>query len=428
MRPTKVMIQNKNALVRKVRDNLCYFSLSKGVAFIAPILLLKFVSLEEYGVIEFSYSFGSVIAVLAMLGLGGAYPYFILKKEQWDKEQAFMLYGFPVMGATVAVCLLRWLGVLGQQTGLVLLFTLIFALQRLYSSVLKSNDKGYLGVLVDGGYYFLLTGVILMVWLLGISHPVRLLEGAMQVYLFALAAFFIWRFYAVRTKSIRDIVRDDCPPILRYSVHLILSGILIYWLTSSARIYIGYFMGYEQVGIYSFYFRLAGVAIIIHQFLYIAFFQRLYMGDTRRLDFYYMAIMGFVLLGCLVCYLCIPLLSRYFLNGVDVNNARLFLLLTLQMPVWVGISFCEGLAGRENLVGKMNLCIGICVLIFPLVLLLLRERLTLELFTLLNAVAFSVSFMFQMAILNKRGIMLKRCFVFNLLLLSASAATYFIVN
>lgn len=415
-------------MIRKIRDNLFYFILSKGVAFIAPIFFLKFVSLEGYGVVEFSYSLGGVAAVVAMLGLNGAYPFFILKKEERDKEQAFMLYGFPVLVVAMLICVLRYSGVLGQQSNLIALFTLIFALQRLYSSILKSNDKGYLGVLFDGGYYFLLSGVILVVWIFGLPQPLQLLEVCMQVYLFILIAIFLWRFYSVRTKSVWEIVWNDCPVILRYSVHLILSGILIYWLTSSARIYIGYFMGYEQVGIYSFYFRLTGMAIIIHQFLYIAFFQRLYLGDSRRLDFYYTTIMGLVLLGCMACYLCMPLLSRYFLQDADVSNTRLFLLLTLQMPVWVGISLCEGIVSRENLVRRLNLCLGICVFIFPFALFLLRDQLTLELFALLNAVIFSMAFAFQIALLKKKGIALRRCCVFNIVSLSASVAIYFIVG
>lgn len=259
-----------------------------------------------------------------------------------------MLYGVPVLGIAVIACLLRWYGAIGQRFSLILLFTLIFALQRLYSSILKSEDKGWLGVLFDGGYYFILTGVILVIWSFGITHHVMLLEAAMQVYLFVLGGFYVRQFYKLHTKSIPALLHDDCGEILRYSLHMVVSGIIIYWLTSSARIYIAYFMGYEQVGIYSFYFRLAGIAIIIHQFLYIAFFQKLYMGNSRRLDLYYTAIMGLVLCGCLACYLFVPLLSRYFLKGLSIDNARLFFLIALQMPLWVGISLCEGLVGRRE--------------------------------------------------------------------------------
>lgn len=68
---TKMVVHNKSLLFKKVRDNILFFVLSKGVAFLAPIFFLNFVSLEEYGVVEFSYALGSVLAVVAMLGLGG---------------------------------------------------------------------------------------------------------------------------------------------------------------------------------------------------------------------------------------------------------------------------------------------------------------------------------------------------------------------
>ena len=89
-----------------------------------------------------------------MLGLGGAYPYFVLRRGERDKKQVFMLYGVPVLGIAVIACLLRWYGAIGQRFSLILLFTLIFALQRLYSSILKSEYKGWLCVLFYGGHYF----------------------------------------------------------------------------------------------------------------------------------------------------------------------------------------------------------------------------------------------------------------------------------
>ena len=424
---TKMVVHNKSLLFKKVRDNILFFVLSKGVAFLAPIFFLNFVSLEEYGVVEFSYALGSVLAVVAMLGLGGAYPYFVLRRGERDKKQVFMVYGAPVLGIAVIACLLRWYGAIGQRFSRILLLTLIFALQRLYSSILKSEDKGWLGVLFDGGYYFILTGVILIIWSVGITHHVMLLEAAMQVYLFVLGGFYVRQFYKLHTKSILALLHDDCGEILRYSLHMVVSGIIIYWLTSSARIYIAYFMGYEQVGIYSFYFRLAGIAIIIHQFLYIAFFQKLYMGNSRRLDLYYTAIMGLVLCGCLACYLFVPLLSRYFLKGLSIDNARLFFLIALQMPLWVGISLCEGLVGRENQIRQMNLRVIVPVMLLPVALYLLQGRLTIELFTLLNAVTFTIALAIQHRLLSRRGIKLRKCSILSLALFAASIVIYFTV-
>lgn len=413
-------------LLKKVEQNLAFFAFSKGVAFFAPIFFLKFVTLEEYGVVEFSYAFGSVTAVVVSLGLVGAYPYFILKREDYEKRQAFLFYGVPVLILSVVVCLLRWCGGLHAQTSMILLFTLIFSLQRIYSSMLKSEGKGYLGVLVDGGYYFVLTAVILIVWPLHLTNAVYLLEGMMQVYLLGLGGFYFWRFMRERTKSVQAIIHEDCGEILRFSVHLIISGVVIYWLTSSARIYIKYFLGYEQVGIYSLYYRFAGIAVVIYLFLYIAFFQKLYLAESRKMDLYYLVVMVLVLCGCLVCFLFTPLLSRFFLGGTNMENTRLFLLLILQMPLWVGISLCEGVVSRENMVRQMNIRIGALVLIFPVVLFLIRHSLSLELFALINGIFFALAFGSQMLLLRRKGIVLHKCSWFASALLIGSVIIYYI--
>lgn len=95
---TKMVVHNKSLLFKKVRDNILFFVLSKGVAFLAPIFFLNFVSLEEYGVVEFSYALGSVLAVVAMLGLGGAYPYFVLRRGERDKKQVLCSMEFLYWG------------------------------------------------------------------------------------------------------------------------------------------------------------------------------------------------------------------------------------------------------------------------------------------------------------------------------------------
>lgn len=417
-------MRDKSGIFKKIEQNIVFFALSKGVAFLAPIFFLKFVSLEDYGIVEFSYAFGSVTAVIASLGLAGAYPYFILKREEPEKRQAFLLYGVPVLILSVFVCILRWCGVLNAQVSMILLFTLIFALQRVYSAMLKSEGKGYLGVLVDGGYYFILTAVILLVWAFHLTQAVLLLEGMMQVYLLGLGGFYLWQFIRVRTKSVSAIIHEDCGEILRFSSHMIISGIVIYWLTSSARIYIKYFLGYEQVGVYSLYYRFAGIAVIIYLFLYIAFFQKLYMAESRKMDIYYLAVMALVFCGCVICFLFAPLLNRFFFDEANMENSKLFLLLIFQMPLWIGISLCEGVVGRENMVRQMNIRIGALVLIFPIVLFLIRNYLSLELFALVNGISFTLAFGVQIWLLRKKGIMLRKCAWFALALVIGSFIIY----
>ena len=95
-------MKNKGIYLLK---NALFFCISKGIAFLAPLLFVKFVTLEEYGEVEFAYSTGSVCAVFLMLGFGGAYPYFILKKQERHKEQYFFSLRLSDIFPELFVCL-----------------------------------------------------------------------------------------------------------------------------------------------------------------------------------------------------------------------------------------------------------------------------------------------------------------------------------
>lgn len=94
------------------------------------------------------------------------------------------------------------------------------------------------------------------------------------------------------------------------------------------------------------------------------------------------------------------------------------------MPLWVGISLCEGLVGRENQIRQMNLRVIVPVMLLPVALYLLQGRLTIELFTLLNAVTFTIALAIQHCLLSRRGIKLRKCSILSLALFAASIVIY----
>ena len=200
-------------------------------------------------------------------------------------------------------------GQISQPTYFVYLFSAIFALQRLYSAILKSNDKGYIGVLYDGGYYFLLAAVMLLCYLIHSSAYIFLLRIGMEGYLGVLVLLFCYKYYRTKTGILQ---KQECFGILKYSWLLILSGGIVFWLTSSPRIYIKYLMGYEQVGLYSMYFRYVGISVVIYQFCYIAFFKKLYLSKSDRLDKYFALLMLIVLGACFSFYFFIPCLRLIY--------------------------------------------------------------------------------------------------------------------
>lgn len=411
---------------QKLSKSIICFTIAKGLAFLAPILFLKFVSIEEYGIVEYSYSMGSVISLIVGLGLAGAYPYFILKRNDLDKESIFYLYGIPAMLIGVVASILYHWGLLSKSVHFIILFTLIFATQRLFSSRLKSEDKGYLGVIADSGYYFILSCVIVLSWIFGISNPVDKLMNLMEIYVCTSGGLLIFKFVTTTKVFSTGYIKKEIADILAFSYKLIISGFIVYWLTSSSRIFIRWFLGIDQVGIYSFYFRMAGMSVIIYQFISIAFFKRLYIVTPKKMDTYYSTIIALVTAVSFAFAVIIPYVANFLNSEIEFESQPLYFLLCLQMPIWVGFALCESIIGRENIVSKFNSHMGVIVLIFPVIIYLMRNQLTLASFVFATSLQFFVAFTIQLYLLHKKGITLRKCMGLNIILCVTSIFYYLI--
>ena len=75
----------------------------------------------------------------------------------------------------------------------------------------------------------------------------------------------------------------------------------------------------------------------------------------------------------------------------------------------------------------MNLRVIVPVMLLPVALYLLQGRLTIELFTLLNAVTFTIALAIQHRLLSRHGIKLRKCSILSLALFAASIVIYFTV-
>lgn len=369
---------------------------------------------------------GTVLSIIASMGLSGAYPYFIIKKNDLEKEQTFLFFGIPVLCAIIVFSFFFFVGFIRKSVFLIFLFTVIFALQRLLSTRLKTQNKGHIAVFIDGGYYFVLSTVICIVYCCQILDTLSVLLYALQIYSIVLSIFLILYFIRIKSFSISKIVRKELITVLSFSYKMIISGVIVYWLTSSARIYINWFLGYEDVGLYSFYFRMAGIAVALYLFIYIAFFKRLYTLNASQMDIYYSSIMIIVVIGCLLISVVIPEIANFINKDIVLDNWKLYVLLCLQMPIWVGFSLCEGIIGRENLVNQFNLSCGILVLLFPVMLYLIKPYLTINLYALISCLLFFVAYSIQLYILKRHGLSLKYCMSLNIVLLILSIGYYII--
>jgi O-antigen/teichoic acid export membrane protein len=363
------------------------------------------------------------MAIIASLGLPGAYGYFILKRREFDKESVFLSFGVVVLITALLCAVMSHLNIITAKLYFLILYTLIFAIQRLYSSKLKCEGKGYFAVLIDGGYYFVLAGVIVCVWLYPQIEVLPFLLRALELYIISWGVCVSLKFFRLTKKCQELPFSSRSIAVLKYSYKLILSGFIIFWLTSSARIYINFFLGAESVGIYSYYYRIAGMAYILYQFIYIAFYQKIYLAESKKMDEYYVALMAIVTISCLMCIFIVPFLSSFFNKDVAARP-ELYILLSLQMPIWIGTALCEGAISRENVVMRQNIYIGVIVAIFPLLLFCVRRILTLELFTFLNTCDFAVALIAQIYILKDKGIFLRKCLSFSIVIFIISIVVY----
>lgn len=403
------------SLIIRLFKNSIFFGLSKGVAFIAPILLIRFVCLKDYGIVEYSYSMGSVLAIIASFGFAGSYPYFILKIKDCNKRQVFLFYSIPITVISITFFSLYHMKVINETAHFIIVFTLIFSIQRILSSKFKTEDKGYIGVIIDGGYYFVLITIISITWLFSFdsNNTLKTLLISMEIYLLCLCLLMLYNFFRIRTLTFSRIINVELLEILKFSYKLIISSFIVFWLTSSARIYVKWLFGYEEVGIYSFYFRIAGISHVLYQFLYIAFFKKLYVVDSKKMDKYYSAIIILVTISCFVCGLILPYVSEYLHIGAKIQDFQLYAMLSLQMPVWVGFALGEGIIARENIVSDFNKTMSILVITFPLILYLTEKSITLFDYCFFSMMLFGVSYYFQLWLLSKNGVRLKRCFAVN---------------
>lgn len=384
-------------------DGIC-FSVAKGTAFLAPILAIRTMSLADYGILETSYAWGQQLTMLAVLGIPAAYPYFILKQRETQMQAYFWLYGVLLCLGGVFSALFYWFHALPEQLFLVILLTVVFSMERILSGILKTHGLGRIGVLIDSGYYFVLGGVLLIS---AFVHRYPFFPLLILLLLFFLLFLGSWFLLMARKRSVRihfSSIRLDVKKLLTYSIPLIFSGLIIYWLIASSRIYLSWLLGDEVVAIYAFCFRWFAIAILIYQFAYIMFFKKLYIVRPENLDRNFCILTAIVFGSTAFCLAGFFVVSPFFEMVRYEHLLRILLLLGCLMPVWCATALNEGIIARENLVIRMNLALLPQLLLFPLLLVLLRKTITLDLFCLLHLMSCILVYFTQAFILAKRGI------------------------
>ena len=350
------------------------FGIVKGNTFLSPLLLSTTVSLVDYGIAEFALSSGMILSGLFHLGVGASYAFYNIKQYSIGFNPTIVLHGIGISILGLVVGIFAWLFPLYLEIKYTLSvqIAIVFASQLILSSMFKTDDKPSIAILLDGGMYVPVLVTSLMA-LLSENFGIYILPLLFLIYQFILLLLFLSKWY--QTDITNNKLRFKA--VYTYGSSIFISSIGVFILSVGGRQLINFFFDTESVGIYSFYFRLASMVVLVHQALNIFLFKQIYSAALTQIDKYFSVFSLLIAFLSIMLWALIPLVLQEYislLRDTGSSYAKLYLLLSLQMSFWVTMSLNENIIYRENLGNKFSLFL-FSVLAFSLCILSLWKKL-----------------------------------------------------
>lgn len=410
--------QLKSQLV-KLSGFSIVFGFIKLNAFTAALFLSNFVdNTADYGLFEYALSIGLIIAIPLNFGLQGAYPYFNLKSKRKGFRSVFYFHSLSISSLLgIAFLFNRYVyALMPDKLAFALLIGGIIAMQVMLSAILKSHERIFPAVFLDGGLFLVLNAYNLWLYTTGSTVDFSVLEVVFSLYLLLLFSLHLYRFLHSRS----DFSWERYKESLQFGKNLLVSSFLIICLTGSARIFIEYFLDMEQVGIYAFYFRFAAAVVMIHQVVNIVFFKKMYQAEPAALDKYFSLFLLFILVAGGTLLFIVPAVFQGSLRLLDEtwqNYSLLYAILSFQMIFWICMALNENILYREELSSKMNSWFLGLFLLMAGSIYLLDTMGHLDLFnlTLINAICLILACEVQFMLLRKRQLSFAKTRMLNLL-------------
>jgi len=283
----------------------------------------------------------------------------------------------------------------------------IVANQLFYSIQLKSNEKIHSAVFLDAGLYVLLglfvLGFFLDLLILSIKNI------SLGIFIYGLLYIVVALVNFIKVK--KDEIFSKYKKIVRFSFHLLISSVFLFLLTVSGRVLAKHFFGYEEAGIYGFYYRLAAIIVMIYQVASIRYFKELYTINLKKLDNYFSLFFIFIFTFSLTVYLIspyvVPYFSQYYVDTIKENNILFFIIFS-QMTMWIGTALNSSIIDREGLAKKSNIYFFGLFILSILIIFILKPLITLELMSFGIYSLFFITNMVQYFTLYKKKIIFKR--------------------
>lgn len=388
------------------------FLIAKGITFLVPILLADILTKNDFGMLEYALAgVGMLLNSIISLGVPGAYPYFILRKKEKNIEEGFSLHPLWLL-FTFLLNLLFYhsFNFYGIEIYMAVNISYIIAVQKFYSTILKSQEKINKAVLLEAGIYVILFSFLLGYFFNLIQPNIFNISKAILSYAMLWVFCSLYKFYKVNKNQIFIKYKK----IISFSIHLLLSSSFLFLLTVSGRILSKYFFDYESAGTYGFYFRLAAIVVLIYQVISVRYFKDLYTKSTSKLDFYFSSFYLFIFTLSILLYFLSPYIMPYFSNYFKETyseNRIVFFILFCQMTMWISSALNSSIVDREGLAKVNNWYFLGLLILFVMVLYLNRDYLTLLSLSFILYSLFFIANITQFLTLRTKKIIFKKSFI-----------------
>mgnify|MGYP000212227910 CR=1 FL=1 len=391
---------------------LCSFALAKGVVFLAPLLVAEILSKDDFGILEYALAgLGMLLNTFVNAGVPAAYPYFKLKEKEIQVHNAFDLH-YIWLFTFFVVTQISYITIgFSIHYYIALNVAYIISNQIFISTQLKTNEKISFAVYIDSGVYIILLLFYISSYFGIIKPEIYKLSQIIFCYALIYGLLALSKLKVLATPNLLA----NYKKILSYSIHVLIGGLLIYFITVSGRILIEYFIkDFEKVGVYAYYWRLSAVVVMFYQVINIAFFKKMYTINPKTLDTYFALCFLVLTVISVIGFCSTPLFmsefSTYFASTI-VEYRLIYFLLSIQMIFWIATALLSNIIDREKLAFRNNpLFIGL-LMVFITVLFILKDSLTLEIFTLTHMIVVFIAALIQIITLSKKKIFFTKSFL-----------------
>lgn len=325
------------------------FAAAKLTAYAIPLLIAAVASPQIYGALELAQSAGLLIALLIVgAPLSGANQSYLVRGERRVGDQFALMLLIGCTASLLALAIARLVG-LAPTSLLLVAFIGVAIVHTVGSYFFRMIGWRSWAVWADG-FSTLAAGFVLSVLLLlglGIGLVGMTTGFALMAAIGATAAG-LWLAYSYRA-GLRRRLRASAAQ----GLSMMIVGILAIWLTVEGRIIIG-LVNATQLAAYGVAFRVAGLAMGVHQLVATAFFVRLYASRTRAAD--RLIAMNLAAVGAVGAGIALlgPLLPQWFeMSALEAGGAEPFAaalpLVVIYIFYWSGYAMLQLRINRNGL-------------------------------------------------------------------------------